>query len=778
MSVARPQEDETIKELIAYFTDHQFITVTPHSPTNGKEAEVSYQLTGLIEDKEKISLSQHHAILLSIPFGFPLFPPNCKPLTPTFHPDFDPGAICLGNFWTDKTTCAELVEFISRMITGEVYSKENAFNERAAQWYAAHADNFPLAELAQTAIAPSLPEVREDDFSINFDAISLESSPTDEGQATTPDKERGYNLSLLQEYLAQKRFNQLNRELQAIPTESTFNERRSFQQRADKALLVAQKKQKEARLHEENGETQSALDKYRQALEEVSDLYDVKDNIKRLEQAIILEGKKAKNPLPTKESKKQNILGRISPLPTLILFAIISAIIALQFFKDTGRATSATGLYQQCITALERKEFRTAQALCESAQVKSSASSLFYGKKLSSIEAKSKEILLSAQIRQGLTANLSNKKGQDKKSQEKIITFSTVIAQVQTAITNRDWPKTNAGLRQARSIAKTDKEKKILLQTKAEISFYQAHERALTEYKRNGCKSAEPLLQTAQKKAQTLVGSAIEHALQDIRFSLKECAFQQLTEKGEKLYKTASWAQALPIYRDALEKIKDNPLAKQNSAAETENKISKIALYIMIAQGNEAFTNGEWEQAIAAYKRAITNLEGKGLSDPEEDSAMSSKKLKRIILQTEIIQNQQVGENYKEAKLFAQAIKTYQHIAKTIKQSAFAEETAFIQIQEEMSSDLKMLKNEQFVEEKRVALQRQQIDIFLENYPAATPETLLAPKILFIKDEAGKLIYRMEATDTSQNRPLTLVMYYAYNKATDQWQFAPRPEAD
>ncbi len=61
--------------------------------------------------------------------------------------------------------------------------------------------------------------------------------------------------------------------------------------------------------------------------------------------------------------------------------------------------------------------------------------------------------------------------------------------------------------------------------------------------------------------------------------------------------------------------------------------------------------------------------------------------------------------------------------------------------------------------------------LFVANYPTAIPENLNNPTITYVKEVDGKMIFKMQCTETGQGRPLTLIMFYAYDKGSDRWDF-------
>lgn len=110
--------------------------------------ELEYRLTGLVREEDgSVRRASRHVILITLPFGYPHFPPAVKPLTPIFHPDIDPDAARISARWQQEPSLAKLILHIGEMICGKVYSLEDPFNQEAADWYSEHAAELPLDSL-------------------------------------------------------------------------------------------------------------------------------------------------------------------------------------------------------------------------------------------------------------------------------------------------------------------------------------------------------------------------------------------------------------------------------------------------------------------------------------------------------------------------------------------------------------------------------------------------------------------------------------------------------
>ena len=192
--------------------------------------EVEYQIKGLVRNTDgSVQQASQHLMRINLPFGYPHFPPSVKPLTPVFHPDIDPDAVRIASYWQQTPSLAQLILHIGEIIQGETYNLDEPFNQEAADWYAAHPDDFPLenietAELDTSDLTPDLSfEMEEDDdFDLSMDIESMDIEiPEEDIQAKTAE---------IQSHLDKGETVSASRILAEIPNASHIPELEAIQQ--------------------------------------------------------------------------------------------------------------------------------------------------------------------------------------------------------------------------------------------------------------------------------------------------------------------------------------------------------------------------------------------------------------------------------------------------------------------------------------------------------------------------------------------------------------------
>src|SRR5215472_3432199 len=97
-----------------------------------------------------------HLLEVNLSLGYPRRAPQCRMLTPVFHPNFDDSSVCIGDFWAASESLDDLIIRIGRMIAYQEYNTKSPLNGLAAKWAAQNAhllpvDSQPVAPPVETA---------------------------------------------------------------------------------------------------------------------------------------------------------------------------------------------------------------------------------------------------------------------------------------------------------------------------------------------------------------------------------------------------------------------------------------------------------------------------------------------------------------------------------------------------------------------------------------------------------------------------------------------------
>src|SRR5258708_7255582 len=127
------------------------------SGTAGMPAEVYrfvYNIKGLfVSATGDIQEREQHYLEVSLSLGYPRRAPQCRMLTPVFHPNFDDSTVCIGDFWAASEGLDDLIIRIGRMIAYQEFNTKSPLNGIAARWAAQNANLLPVDS---RAVAPPL----------------------------------------------------------------------------------------------------------------------------------------------------------------------------------------------------------------------------------------------------------------------------------------------------------------------------------------------------------------------------------------------------------------------------------------------------------------------------------------------------------------------------------------------------------------------------------------------------------------------------------------------
>jgi ubiquitin-protein ligase len=106
---------------------------------------ITYALRGLyVAPSGEILERDTHVLEVNLSLGYPRRAPQCRMLTPVFHPNFDDATVCIGDFWAASEGLDDLIVRIGRMITYQEYNTKSPLNGLAAKWAAQNVQLLPI----------------------------------------------------------------------------------------------------------------------------------------------------------------------------------------------------------------------------------------------------------------------------------------------------------------------------------------------------------------------------------------------------------------------------------------------------------------------------------------------------------------------------------------------------------------------------------------------------------------------------------------------------------
>jgi ubiquitin-protein ligase len=105
---------------------------------------IEYRIRSLRQVDGDMRVVKSHTVEILLPRNYPRTPPQCRMLTPVFHPNIAPHAICVGDHWSPGESLESLVGRIGEMLAYQSYNVKSPLNGEAARWVAEHEDELPL----------------------------------------------------------------------------------------------------------------------------------------------------------------------------------------------------------------------------------------------------------------------------------------------------------------------------------------------------------------------------------------------------------------------------------------------------------------------------------------------------------------------------------------------------------------------------------------------------------------------------------------------------------
>jgi ubiquitin-protein ligase len=106
--------------------------------------QLEYQIAGLRQTDDQLQVVKNHVAEIRLPRDYPRTPPQCRMLTPIFHPNIAPHAICIGDHWSAGEPLWSMIARIGEMIAYQSYNVKSPLNGEAARWAEQNLERLPL----------------------------------------------------------------------------------------------------------------------------------------------------------------------------------------------------------------------------------------------------------------------------------------------------------------------------------------------------------------------------------------------------------------------------------------------------------------------------------------------------------------------------------------------------------------------------------------------------------------------------------------------------------
>jgi Tfp pilus assembly protein PilF len=135
-------DEETLQSLLQGWP---LVQITGKAGIPPEIYRFTYNLRGLyVSGSGEILERDSHVLEVNLTLGYPRRAPQCRMLTPVFHPNFDDSMVCIGDFWAASEGLDQLIVRIGRMIAYQEYNTKSPLNGLAAKWAAQNSHLLPI----------------------------------------------------------------------------------------------------------------------------------------------------------------------------------------------------------------------------------------------------------------------------------------------------------------------------------------------------------------------------------------------------------------------------------------------------------------------------------------------------------------------------------------------------------------------------------------------------------------------------------------------------------
>ncbi|MFM9962176.1 MAG: ubiquitin-conjugating enzyme E2 [Planctomycetaceae bacterium] len=142
MRLRRLQAD--FDKVSEYIRRHPRLKIIQTDGEPPERYQLEYRIRSLRQVNDELVPIKSHLVEIALPRNYPRVPPQCRMLSPVFHPNIAPHAICVGDHWSAGEPLASLVARIGEMLAYQSYNVKSPLNGEAARWVEQHLDELPL----------------------------------------------------------------------------------------------------------------------------------------------------------------------------------------------------------------------------------------------------------------------------------------------------------------------------------------------------------------------------------------------------------------------------------------------------------------------------------------------------------------------------------------------------------------------------------------------------------------------------------------------------------
>ena len=140
-----------------YVTRHPRLQLIQAEGSPPERYQIEYRVKSLRQKDGQLEHVSSHLVEIALPRDYPRVPPLCRMLTPVFHPNIAPHAICIGDHWSAGESLQALVARIGEILAYQSYNTKSPLNGEAARWIDGNIDQLPLDNVSMAVEETAAP---------------------------------------------------------------------------------------------------------------------------------------------------------------------------------------------------------------------------------------------------------------------------------------------------------------------------------------------------------------------------------------------------------------------------------------------------------------------------------------------------------------------------------------------------------------------------------------------------------------------------------------------
>jgi tetratricopeptide (TPR) repeat protein len=785
MSSQQLAEDfRQLKDILKLYPKISVVKTVGQPPDN---YEIIYNIRGYVKDiTNAVVIDDSHRIRFSLPFGYPHFAPTVKPLSPVFHPDFDPAAIRIADQWQQNPSLAEIVLHVGEMISGNVFNLKDPFSQEAAEWYQRHQHQLPLDSLRSAIIERSAVEIdflNEDTFT----SLDLEKNSFLEAEKRVDFSE----IEHIRDLISQNKYFTANKLLADLPESIQFQDRDKLQQDIGKVLRKTDQLFRLAKQLEDKGNRDEALEVVANLLTIAADAPGVDTLHARIQKTSPRnndiedpqrlkgnraegqpEGSKRSSSDLSKSIPKQSFIGNNVPYKPLLAIILSLGVcigsISL-YFKDQNVLSQSQANLLKGQLLIDKKQFESALETLEKAKTALADLSILRFRK-NTLEQAIETLLSSTDLQEGLKGRILYKG-------EYITTgiaaslaeLSTLTDQAQGLAKQNKIEEALSMYRQALKLATEhglNKQQPALHESIKSLELREAL--LLAEKAESGGKWEEAA--KAYRKALNFSGNIVNlGTTNDITQRLTAATFRHEMDLSQKAFTQSHWQETIKFLEHAQQTVITNPnIATDKERQDLHRLLVNSQLYLMLSTAREAYQQKKWDVAIKEYQNALSLLASES-GAMENTLGESISKIEKTLLMVKVSQIQDKVLIAESSADLAATLANSKEIQQLIRSSGYANDPTVKIVLQKVSDKIDKNQEKVVLNERIAWLEEHYEEIFRSNYPTVQGSKLLQPKAVFLKKFDNKTIFTINCLERSQGTSSKLELNYMFDGGTGKW---------